>query len=283
MMEHLPTILPLLGAVALASLVGSGHCVGMCGVFATVASGALDGTHGGVSTTLTVRGRRSMLAGVSSTGAYTLGRLTTYVTAGALAGLLGSALNFGGQAIGFQRAALVLAGATMILFGVLAFLRQLGIAIPRPPLPGILQHAVGQGHRTAMGLRPVPRALLIGLLSTFLPCGWLYAFVVIAAGTADARSGALVMAAFWLGTVPALAAVGLGARALIQPLRAKAPALVAVLPLIIAGLGVWTLLGRFHVPPLHVEATPSQPTIESVRSIAEEVPACCRGHVEDEP
>jgi sulfite exporter TauE/SafE len=46
----------------------------------------------------------------------------------------------------------------------------------------------------------------LGLLSMFLPCGWLYTYVLAAAASQSPCSGALVMFLFWLGTIPALSA-----------------------------------------------------------------------------
>jgi sulfite exporter TauE/SafE len=79
------------------------------------------------------------------------------------------------------------------------------------------------------------------LLSGFLPCGWLWAFVVTAAGTGGALKGAAVMTAFWAGTVPALVAVGVGAQLVSAPLRRHVPAVTAILLVV---LGLYAILGR---------------------------------------
>jgi sulfite exporter TauE/SafE len=50
----------------------------------------------------------------------------------------------------------------------------------------------------------------LGIVLGFLPCGLLYGALAAAGGTASIQDGALVMAAFGLGTVPALVAVGWG-------------------------------------------------------------------------
>ena len=67
--------------------------------------------------------------------------------------------------------------------GVAAVLRALGVRLPQVPLPGLIQRLVLTGQRAAFALRPLPRALCIGLLTAFLPCGWLYLFASYAAGT----------------------------------------------------------------------------------------------------
>jgi len=90
------------------------------------------------------------------------------------------------------------------------------------------------------------RALLTGLGTTLLPCGWLYVFVATAGGTGSVRDGVLVMAIFWLGTVPALVAIGLGAQRVFGPLRRKLPALGAAAVVL---MGVLALNGRLFMTP----------------------------------
>jgi len=217
----------LLLTVFVASLVGSLHCIGMCGPFVAFYSGA-DGSGGA----------RRLL----SHGAYSGGRLLTYAVFGLAAGVVGAALDVAGSLAGFQRIAAVVAGATMILWGVLALLQIRGVRIFR--------HGSGNGRIAGVFRRgfslvsdkpPVVRAGVVGLLSGFLPCGWLWAFVVTAAGTGSALQGAAVMTAFWAGTVPALLAVGLGAQLVSAPLRRHVPTVTAIL---LVGLGLYAILGR---------------------------------------
>ena len=83
----------------------------------------------------------------------------------------------------------------------------------------------------------------MGTLTGLLPCGWLWAFVITAGGSGHVASGAAVMAAFWLGTVPAMVGVlGVLGPALGR-LRARMPAITAI-ALIAVGLG--TLAMRWH-------------------------------------
>jgi len=217
----------LLLTVFVASLVGSLHCIGMCGPFVAFYSGA-DGSGGA----------RRLL----SHAAYSGGRLLTYAVFGLAAGAVGAALDVAGSLAGFQRIAAIIAGVTMILWGVFALLQIRGVRI--------FKHSSGKGRVAGMMRRgfslvsakpPVVRAGVVGLLSGFLPCGWLWAFVVTAAGTGSAIQGAAVMTAFWVGTVPALLAVGLGAQLVSAPLRRHVPAVTALL---LVGLGLYAILGR---------------------------------------
>jgi sulfite exporter TauE/SafE len=118
---------------------------------------------------------------------------------------------------------------------------------------------------------PVVRATVVGLLSGVLPCGWLWAFVVTAAGTGHALTGAAVMAAFWAGTVPALVAVGLGSQLVGGRLRRHVPAVTAVLLVV---LGVVALVGR----PASVDAAISDREAADANTTAHpsDVPCCDR-------
>ena len=159
-------------AVLLASLFGSLHCAGMCGPLVAFAVGTPE--------------TRSYAQRAVLQIAYHGGRLATYALVGAICGVLGAALDLGGSLLGLQRVAAVLAGAMMIAVGVLALLRYRGVTLPHVGLPAFLQRLVVVGQRAAVGLRPLPRALAIGLLTALLPCGWLYAFAIIAAGAGSA-------------------------------------------------------------------------------------------------
>jgi sulfite exporter TauE/SafE len=217
----------LLVTVFLASLVGSLHCVGMCGPFVAFYSGS-DAS----------AGARRLL----SHAAYSGGRLTTYVVFGLAAGAVGAALDVAGSLAGVQRIAAIVAGATMILWGVFALLQLRGVRLFRHASgDSRISDLLRRGFSLVSGKPPVIRAAVVGLLSGLLPCGWLWAFVVTAAGTGNAFKGAAVMTAFWAGTVPALLAVGLGAQILSVPLRRHVPAVTAVL---LVSLGLIAIFGR---------------------------------------
>ncbi len=216
----------LLTTVFVASLLGSLHCVGMCGGFVAFYSGA-DGSGGS----------RRLL----SHAAYSGGRLAAYSILGLAAGAIGAALDLAGSLAGVQRVAAVAAGAVMIVWGVFALLQIGGVKVfkhgSNSTVAGWLRRGISLvGHRP-----PVVRAAVVGLLSGVLPCGWLWAFVVTAAGTGSALGGIAVMAVFWAGTVPILLALGLGAQVLSIPLRRHIPAVTAV---ILVALGLYAIIGR---------------------------------------
>jgi len=87
------------------------------------------------------------------------------------------------------------------------------------------------------------RAGAMGLLTTLLPCGWLYTFVVTAGGTGSAVGGAAVMLAFWAGTVPMLLGVSFGFQKLNRSILRRLPLASAAVVLV---LGVLSITGRLQ-------------------------------------
>ena len=139
---------------------------------------------------------------------YNGGRIATYSLLGAVAGSAGSAMGLLGGLAGIQQAASVLAGALMLLAGVL-----LSGAVPARSLVQIDRIGFSRAYSRTAGrlmMSPSPAAkLALGLALGFLPCGLLYAALLKAMATGSALSGALSMAAFGLGTAGALLAIGL--------------------------------------------------------------------------
>jgi len=83
----------------------------------------------------------------------------------------------------------------------------------------------------------IAQALGLGLLWGWLPCGLVYSVLLIAAASADVATGASIMIAFGLGTMPAMIATGVGALQLAR--FAGRARLVA--GLLVVALGVLTL------------------------------------------
>jgi len=246
-------------AIFAASVLGSFHCAGMCGAFLAIATGDLGG--GGT--------RRHFLQ-----TAYHLGRLVSYLCLGAAAGAAGGMVNVAGGLAGIRPLAAAVAGLVMILFGIRALIRSEGFHL-RFSLPGRWTRAVQKGHRFALKRAPLPRALTIGLLTTLLPCGWLYSFTITAAGTGSAWKGMLAMTAFWAGTLPALVLVGAGVKHLLGPLGKRLPALTCV-ALVAAGL--YTLLGRTLIDPVALAARINPAASHSITVPAPGDAPCCENH-----
>jgi len=232
-------------AILATSLLGSMHCVGMCGPMALWASGVAE-PHA------TRRQAMQRLVG------YHTGRLITFAFAGIAAGLIGGLMTAGGDWLGWQQTAARIAGSAMVGLGVWKLLHWLRPVAPpdassidfATPLPS---PALGQRFsvwvsRRIAGLRPfiarMPRnlrAVAIGVVTTWLPCGWLYLFILVAAATANVGAALVVMTAFWIGTLPALTALVAGAVGVTPRFRPAMPLLVAAVLII---TGIYTASGR---------------------------------------
>ncbi|MBI2529082.1 MAG: sulfite exporter TauE/SafE family protein [Candidatus Rokubacteria bacterium] len=234
----------LLVTVLGSSLLGSLHCAGMCGGFVALHSGAATSCR---------RSRSAVLAH----GAYSGGRLVAYALLGGGAGALGGALDLAGASGGIHRLAALVAGFFIVVWGVAGLAEALGLRLPLPGSPRALGRVLGRGMELA-GKWPVPaRALVTGLLAALLPCGWLWAFIVTAAGTGSAAAGALVMAVFWAGTLPMLAGVGVLLETGVGRLRRQLPAATAVAMILVGLLAVAGRGGSAAPHTAHVPAAPA--------------------------
>ncbi len=197
--SDLSALIPI--AVLSASLMGSAHCVGMCGGLAMIVG----------------RTRREMAW-------YHFGRLLGYLTLGVLAGALGAA-TLGATTLSW------LSWAASLLLA-LAFI-QMGIGLWRGK--GTHLFALPQGWIRTLHALARGNALAVGTFSALIPCGWLHGFVLGAVATQNPLRGGAVLALFWLGTIPALSAAPWLLNRWILPVARRMPRAAAVL-LIAAGL-----------------------------------------------
>ncbi|MCC6317895.1 MAG: sulfite exporter TauE/SafE family protein [Gemmatimonadaceae bacterium] len=200
-----------------ASLLGSMHCAAMCGGFVCLYAGER-------------RGAAAHLA-------YNGGRLVSYVGLGAIAGLAGSTVDGAGAMLGVSRLAAIVSGVLLVTWGVSLVLRAHGVRVGAGSV-SFASRWMGPALARTRHASPVARAGTIGLLSTLLPCGWLYAFVATAGGTGSVAGALGVMIAFWAGTVPAMLAVGAGLQRLTGRFRTRLPLVTAVAVIVIGALSI---------------------------------------------
>jgi len=231
----------------MASLVGSVHCAGMCGGFVCFYSSTAPDQVSPTGTT----GWQSPLR---AHALYNVGRLLSYLMLGALAGLIGSRVSGLGTLAGVQHAAALVSGVLMVGWALSSIAQYRGISLGTVQAPRAWQRALGSAL-AALRSQPIGvRALITGLLTTLLPCGWLYVFVATAGGTGAVLPAMGLMFIFWLGTVPALVAVGVGAQRVLTPFRRHLPVASA---LIVLALGLWTMSGHLRggsTHDLHIES-----------------------------
>lgn len=174
--------------IFVAGILGSAHCLGMCGGFAFAI--------GGWATTWQESAARQIL--------YTLGRVFTYAVLGAIAGYSGLRVTSQFPAFLSLPAVLsLLAGSVLIHQGLLAagWLPKKGLA----GQPGCVASSLFASFITGPGWL---QAFLAGLFTGLLPCGLLYSMVALAASSRGILLGMAVMVVFGLGTAPAMVLAG---------------------------------------------------------------------------
>lgn len=224
--------LPFISAFVL-GLMGAGHCLGMCGGITAALSFAIPEGQ--------TRKKYLLLT------AYNIGRITSYAMFGALVGFLGAQLA---NAHSFPILKL-LSGGFLILMGlylaevwrVLSLLENIGSK---------LWAFVQPLGKKLMPVTRIDQALLLGGLWGWLPCGLVYSAVVYASAQASALSGAGIMLAFGLGTMPAVFIGGVAGQALKSKLQNTAIRRVFAVGFIL--FGVWTLWANFYVGEMNSEA-----------------------------
>lgn len=232
----MPIDLLTLAAAALTGLLGSVHCLLMCSGVATSLAAASDGG----------TGRNAAAAAV----ALNLGRVLGYALAGALVAGLGAGLV---NAIDVDRLAWTLRLAVGLVL-VLVGLRLLDGRDRLRALAGVGQRAWRRLQPLGRLLLPattVPRRLALGALWGWLPCGLSWSMLLVALFTVDALHGALTMAAFGLGTLPAVLPLTWGSARLAR--RLATPGHRRWLGLLVVGAGLVTLAAPWlaRVPALH--------------------------------
>lgn len=177
--------LPLVSGVLAASFLGSWHCAGMCSPIAC------------------------LMRDQAQLWQYQVGRGISYTLLGAISGGMGM-LFLDSEIQSIRRVAEILFFLFLLIYGLRLLwpesFQKLGLANssmskskPMRLLSTFLTQLLHKAVRSG--------GLTVGLCSAFLPCGWLYSFVVAAAATKSPVLGSAVTFTFFLGTVPALAVI----------------------------------------------------------------------------
>lgn len=177
-------------AVFVVGLLGGGHCAGMCGGIV----GALSAQPGG--------GRPALHL------AYSTGRIASYAVAGAVAGSIGGLGLLLSDVLPIQLALYVLANLMLLVLG-LYLAGMSSLAVRFEAAGRWLWARLRPLTRHLVPANTVPRALGVGILWGWIPCGLVYGVLATALFAGSAGDGAMLMAAFGLGTLPNLLAAGL--------------------------------------------------------------------------
>jgi len=201
MMLELPLVL-------IGGLLGSAHCLGMCGGFALLIGAPAHSW----STNL---GRQLVYSG---------GRIFSYASLGAVVGYGGLRLASGlGGIVNVQAAIAIVAGLLLVAQGLIStgmmahltrgvrgLLIRAGWMSPSE-LPGVgVGCLMGGIVGTFLRDRRWSHVFLAGVFTGLLPCGLVYAYLALAASTSDLLGGVATMAVFGLGTMPMMILAGTG-------------------------------------------------------------------------
>lgn len=210
-------------AVFFVGLLGGVHCLGMCGSIVGILTAQLPKD--------SVRWPFHL--------AYNGGRLASYTVAGALVGAIGQAGlllrdDVPVQHLLFALSSLMLIALGLYLAGIWSLVRRI------EQIGGSLWRHIQPLTRGLFPISTPLRAFLLGTLWGWLPCGLVYSVLVTALASGHAQSGALIMLAFGLGTLPNLLAIGLFWESIKR--RAQAPQARMTAGLLVAGFGVYGLI-----------------------------------------
>lgn len=196
-------------------LAGAGHCLGMCG---------------GIAAALNLGGNR----GTATTLAYHGGRLTSYAALGALLGAAAGAINLAHWTMVLRYVAALL----LIAMGLsiadwwrgISVLERAGAKLWKP-VQSLLSPLLPARHWR--------QGFLLGLGWGLMPCGLIYSALAWSATSQSAVDGALLMALFGAGTLPAMLTTSFGAVGVQALLRRRGLKLLIALFLIASG--IWSL------------------------------------------
>lgn len=206
----------------LIGLAGAGHCVAMCG---------------GISTMLTASIESKNKAQASLILSYNVGRILSYTVAGALAGLTGS---LAAKTLGLPILWLkVLAAIFIILLGL--YIARWSFALNHVEKIGKhLWRYIQPYSKHFIPVKSARQSLLLGMIWGWLPCGLVYSTLTWSIASANWYSGAMIMFAFGLGTLPALLTIASGFGFVTKQL--KSPFVRTLMAILLIVYGVYSLI-----------------------------------------
>ena len=221
--------LSALSSAFLLGLMGSAHCLGMCG---------------GLVSALGLHSRPRLIVSDQNTSdqspfirllAYNFGRVLSYCIAGLVVGTLGFWLS---KQLGSSQILRYLAATMLILMGLYLGQWFNGIAFTEK-IGSVLWRLIQPLGKRFMPVRSVKDALFVGMVWGWLPCGLVYSALIWASAEASLLGSALIMLCFGLGTLPSMLATGYFAQQLARVIQNKA--FRASTGLLMISFGIWSL------------------------------------------
>ncbi len=243
-------------AALMTGLVGSLHCIGMCGPIAV----ALP------------LGNKSWFHKFFGSIIYNTGRVATYAMLGVIFGLLGQGIEMAG----LQQWASIGLGIVLILSVLFPVLFKGQVNIDRFFF-GFAGKLIGR-FRKLFSISSYPSLLVIGLLNGLLPCGLVYVAIAGAINTNDIVNGAIYMIIFGIGTIPIMASIPVVGNLIGTNIRKKFKGVVSAF-IIILGI-IFILrglsLGIPYISPPSKMLQPHEKTMKhSTSETGKETIPCC--------
>ncbi len=220
-------------------IVGSFHCVGMCGPLAL---------------SLPLK-NNSVAAKLGGAFIYNIGRIVTYSVFGLIFGLIGQTASL----FGFQQGLSILAGLVILLFVLMPKKYKIQASVSKYTNGFFTKIRSGLG--TLFTKKTNSSLFIIGLLNGLLPCGLVYMAVAGAIATGDVANSVMFMAAFGLGTLPIMWSiaffgnyVGISFRQKIRKVYPLMMGLIACLLILRGmGLGIPYISPKMNIEKVHVQ------------------------------
>jgi sulfite exporter TauE/SafE len=213
-------------------LVGGVHCIGMCGGIVSMLSLGQQPNAEKPS----IYHHLPLLLG------YNIGRIVAYASAGAIIGALGASLLSLAELDQAKQILSIIAAVFMFLLGL--YLAGFWNALGKVEALGAhLWKFIEPFSRRFIPVNTVARAIPLGFIWGWLPCGLVYTILIMSLSAGSALEGALLMLAFGLGTLPNLLAMGMVATWLAKWTHNSTVRLVAGMLVIV--MGGLTLLRAF--------------------------------------
>jgi len=230
----------------LIGLLGSGHCLAMCGGITTMLTSVIDkpqkqSQHGDISVSLEQK-PSSNTASLLLVVFYHIGRLASYSIIGAIVAFSGA---MAAKNIGFPVNGLRLIAATFLIFLGL-YLGQWLMWLNRIEALGkhIWQY-ISPLTKHVIPVNSKRKALGLGALWGWLPCGLVYSMLTWSMASADIMTGALTMLFFGLGTLPALLALSFSVNS-IKNLLVK-PAFKKTMAIMLLCYGIYSFVVAYQL------------------------------------
>jgi sulfite exporter TauE/SafE len=210
-------------------LLGSLHCIGMCGPIAL----ALP------------TGPAKSLRFYSGRLLYNFGRVITYSLFGLIFGLIGKNL----AVVGLQRWVSITSGILIIIVVLLPRATKTGLIMKLPF--GKVTQKIKEAFGNLFRKGSLSSMLFIGIVNGFLPCGFVYVGIAGALAVGDVGMGVVYMALFGLGTIPVMFVTSVAGNFISIGIRQKLTKIIPVLAIILAVLFILRgmNLGIMYISP----------------------------------